>query len=90
MTAILLTYDLKKPGQDYGALHDAIKSLGTWWHYLESTWIVSAPGLTPQRTFEVVRPHLDTTDHLLALDVSHDAHQGWLPTAAWEWINQHL
>lgn len=38
----LITYDLKKPGQDYSNVHDAIKSCGTWWHYLESTWLVDS------------------------------------------------
>ena len=36
----LVTYALKKPGQDYKDIHEAIKSCGTWWHYLESTWLL--------------------------------------------------
>lgn len=36
----LVTYDLKQPGQDYSGVHEAIKSCGAWWHFLESTWLV--------------------------------------------------
>lgn len=38
--SILVGYDLNRPHQDYGDLIDAIKALGTWWHCLDSTWIV--------------------------------------------------
>ncbi len=36
-----ITYDLKKPGKNYDDLYDAIKKLGSWSHYLDSTWLVS-------------------------------------------------
>lgn len=32
-----INYDLKRPGQNYEKLYEAIKSCGTWWHYLGST-----------------------------------------------------
>ena len=35
-----VNYDLKKPGQDYSALYEAIKGCGAWWHFLGSTWLV--------------------------------------------------
>ncbi|WP_209021761.1 hypothetical protein [Nocardioides sp. 503] len=38
MACLLITYDLNTPGQGYTALHDEIKSLGAWWHHLDSTW----------------------------------------------------
>jgi hypothetical protein len=35
-----INYDLKRPGQNYAGLHAAIKELGPWWHYLDSTRLV--------------------------------------------------
>ncbi len=35
-----VTYDLNEPGQDYANLYESIKSVGAWWHYLDSFWLV--------------------------------------------------
>uniref|UniRef100_UPI003FD8692B hypothetical protein n=1 Tax=Desulfovibrio sp. TaxID=885 RepID=UPI003FD8692B len=40
----LISYDLNAPGKNYDQLYDAIKSLGGWWHHLDSTWIVTHAG----------------------------------------------
>lgn len=32
MAALLITYDLNKPGQDYEGLFEEIKSFCAWWH----------------------------------------------------------
>lgn len=41
--AKLISYDLKQPGRNYDDLYEAIKTLGDWWHCLESVWIVKSP-----------------------------------------------
>ena len=41
MGTLLIGYDLDKPGQNYESLFVAIKTLGEWWHYLDSTWLVA-------------------------------------------------
>ena len=49
MSALLITYDLNAPGQKYDDLYQEIKDLGsTWWHYLDSTWVVKTT-LTPDQ-----------------------------------------
>ena len=40
MKSYLIGYDLNKQGQDYETLIEHIKKLGTWWHCLDSTWII--------------------------------------------------
>ncbi len=47
-----INYDLKRPGQDYKALYEAIKTCGDWWHYLGSTWLVDT-SLSAQGIFHV-------------------------------------
>ena len=80
-----INYDLKQPGQNYEALHEAIKSCGVWWHYLDSTWLVDT-NLTAQSIWQRLEPHVDKNDSVLVIGVTRD-HQGWLPQEAWDWIN---
>lgn len=90
MGALLISYDLNKPGQDYDALYDAIKELGSfWWHYLDSTWVV-ATHLTPTVASERLRAVLDASDRLLVINVTNDAYDGWLQQEAWDWLKQHV
>lgn len=81
-----IDYDLKRPGQNYEALHEAIKSFGAWWHYLDSTWMVDT-SLNAAGVWKKLEPHVDGNDYLLVIGVTRD-YQGWLPKEAWDWINQ--
>lgn len=41
MAAYMVGYDLHPSrGETYDELIQAIKRLGSWWHHLDSTWIV--------------------------------------------------
>ena len=79
---LLITYDLKRPGQNYTALHDEIKSAGVWWHHLESTWLIQT-NLTAQNWSDRLKSHLDANDHLLVIQVVNN-YRGWLPKKAWD------
>jgi hypothetical protein len=87
--ALLITYDLDKPGQKYTGLHEAIKSLGTWWHYLESTWIVVS-SQTPGQASDTLTTHIDANDNVLVIDVTNDRYAGWLSQDAWDWLKRHI
>jgi len=80
-----INYDLKRPGQNYSGLYDAIKSCGTWWHYLGSTWLVDT-SLNADGIWKKVQPHVDGNDYVLVIGVTKD-YEGWLPKEAWEWLN---
>lgn len=41
MPVYAISYDLNSPGQNYQNLYEEIKSFGGYWHYLDSTWLVS-------------------------------------------------
>ena len=41
MALLLIGYDLTRPGQNYPGLIEGIKELGSWWHCLDSTWLLS-------------------------------------------------
>ena len=79
-----INYDLNKPGQDYAKLHEAIKGLGPWWHYLDSTWLVDT-NLNADQIWNRLSQHVDKNDFVLVIGVTRD-YSGWLPKDAWEWI----
>jgi len=90
MSAIMIAYDLNSPGQNYSELHKKIKAYGTWAHLLESTWIVSGAGLTPEGVYADLKTSLDDGDHIFTVDITNSARQGWLPKTKWDWIRKNV
>jgi len=69
MTTCLITYDLNRPGQNYNDLFEAIKAIGTWWHCLDSTWIVKS-NLTAVQIRDSLSTKIDKNDSLLVVVLS--------------------
>lgn len=70
MSNILIGYDLNKAGQNYNALITDIQtSFPTYWHCLDSTWIV-VTDLTPTQVRDHLKGHLDANDELLVIDIT--------------------
>ena len=88
MTAYCVSYDLKEAGQNYMALYEELKRSPSWWHYLESTWLICTAENASQLS-ERLRQNLDENDSLLVIHATRD-YAGWLPREAWEWINQYI
>lgn len=80
-----INYDLKRPGQNYEALYEAIKDCGEWWHFLGSTWLIDT-SLRANGIWDRIAPHVDKNDFFLLIGVTSD-YQGLLPQEAWDWIN---
>ncbi len=80
-----INYDLKRPGQNYEPLYNAIKGCGAWWHYLGSTWLVET-NLNAEGIWKRLAPTVDTNDRVLIIGVTKDS-AGWLSKEAWDWIN---
>ncbi len=76
METYLIGYDLNKTGQDYKTLIEKIKeiSTGTWWHHLDSTWIIKSNS-TYVEIRDFLRPYLDNNDELLV--VSLEGNGAW-------------
>jgi hypothetical protein len=81
----LITYDLNTPGKDYSGLHAVIKRLGPWWHYLDSTWLVSTE-LDAMGIWNQIGNKIDENDRMLIIKATRD-YAGWLTSEAWDWIN---
>jgi hypothetical protein len=84
-TVFCISYDLKKPGRNYDALYTALKSFGTWWHFLESTWLVVSYE-SAVHVWNRLAATIDPSDFVLVIEVRRN-YQGWLPKEAWDWIN---
>ena len=63
-----------------------------WWHYVGATWLIC----DPSRSFEYWNAWLsalaETEDgQLLVVQLQPGTRvNGWLPEAAWEWVQAHL
>jgi hypothetical protein len=78
---ILIAYDVHPlRGEGYERLIAELRLLGTWWHHLETVWIVRSQhtiGAISSRLKSLIGPE----DQLLVVDISGD-------TARWIGINQ--
>jgi len=88
MKVFVVSYDLRQPDRDYSGLFDELKKSPAWWHYLESTWLIST-NETANQLYKRLRPHIDNNDLILVIEAGRDR-QGWLPKKAWEWIQKSL
>ena len=84
----VVSYDLRKPGRDYKGLFDELQVSPSWWHYLESTWLIVTTE-SANELYNRLRTHLDQDDSILVIQAGADR-QGWLPKKAWEWIDRNL
>lgn len=82
----LVCYDLNSPGQDYSELHEEIKSYGTWWHHLDSTWIIKS-----SKSAAEIRDHLanyiDSNDELLIVMFGSSWAGRGLPKKGYDWLH---
>jgi len=85
----VIGYDLDRPGQNYPDLFAAIKSFGTWAHYLYSTWIVQTDK-TAVEVRDFLRRHIDKNDKLLVVASAHMAAWAGLDESATTWLKQNV
>ena len=90
MNAILIGYDLNRPGQNYNNLIAALKAYGTWWHGLDSTWIVKTSSSAEQVRNSLLG-HIDQNDRLLVVNITGQA-AAWFgfDQTANTWLQQNL
>ena len=89
MKSYLITYDLRKPGQNYDELYKAIKAIGSWWHCLESNWIVKS-NLSAVQIRDKVSPHIDKNDKLLVAHLSGECAWMGFDTDCSKWLKDNL
>lgn len=83
----LITCNLKTPNWNYTGFYNTIASLGTWWHYIDFTWIIKNSSYTPEQMYNFLAPHLSKNDFILIVEIIPETKRGWLPQDAWNWLN---
>ena len=68
---LFVTYDLIKT-KNYPAVHDAIKSLGSWAKVTESNWYVNSA----QDAAKKVMAAMDNDDKLIVVDATNNSASG--------------
>lgn len=90
MRAVLISYDLNNSGKDYTDVHEYIKGQGTWWHHLESTWILRTEKPVRQIRDEIKAAGLDGDDELLVVELKGAAAWTGFSSRGSEWLKKHL
>jgi hypothetical protein len=87
MAALLVTYDLKKPGQNYKDFHALIKAYA-WARLSESSYAIATTE-QPKTVYDRLAPHLDNNDQLFVMILGQNW-QGLGPQDVHTWLKQHL
>lgn len=66
MNTLIISYDLHQIGQNYAALSEAIRNLGSWCHCLGSTWIVKT-SLNHLQAAKRLEATIDQNDALIVI-----------------------
>jgi hypothetical protein len=84
---IQISYELKRPGQNYESLYTAIKQIsGTWCHPMTSHWFIETT-LSPTQVWNLLASHVDNNDQVLVIKVTNSPrYQGWLKQEQWNWL----
>jgi hypothetical protein len=88
MNVLLITYDLKKPGQGYADFHKVIKSYGAWARLSESSYTVQTDE-EPTTVYNKLASHMDKNDQAYVVNLTRPW-MGYGPQEVNEWLDQHL
>lgn len=89
MQVYSISYDLHKLGQNYTSLYTEIKSLGSWWHCLDSTWLVVTT-LSAVQVRDRLINKIDKNDKLLVTRLSGEAAWQGFESQCSEWLKDSL
>lgn len=89
MSIYTVGYDLNKPGQDYTDLINALKTYDSWWHNLDSTWIIETND-SPVQVRDNLAQYLDKNDELLVAVIAAPAAWSGFNKSASDWLLNHL
>lgn len=91
MPTLMLAYDLKAPGQDYTSLTTYLDTFGTYWHNLDSFWLLKTT-LSAKELGDEVRKRVDSNNRVLVIDVSGRARawRGSFSDSAEAWLRKNF
>jgi hypothetical protein len=87
MTSLLVTYDLKKPGQDYKEFYDVIKSY-SWARLSESSYAIDTEE-SPKTVYDKLSPYIDVNDQVFIIGL-RPSWYGHASEQLYQWLRTHL
>lgn len=91
MAIVLISYDIHPRGSEtHEKVATAIRTLGAWWHHLETTWIIECDR-TPDEIRDALKVHIGSADQLLIVRVPRCA-ASWfgISDSGCRWLEEHL
>lgn len=89
MTAYIISYDLRSPGRNYGALYEALQAFSSYARVLESVWIIQTH-YTPVQVRDHLARFMDASDGLFVAELK----AGWaargIRTDVLDWMKNNL
>ncbi len=82
----VVSYDLSK-SRNYTGLHEALKGYPSWWHYLDSTWLIISQN-DSQQVYRELSQHIDPEDKMLVMEAGKD-YYGWISEHTWQRIERY-
>lgn len=73
----MISYDLKKPGQNYELLYDELKDVFKAKRVLESQWVFERNNTSAIKLREHFRKFIDTNDRLLVIAIGSSYWASW-------------
>jgi hypothetical protein len=89
MNTLLITYNLNRGDDDYAALFEKIRELGTCWHnasQLDSVWFVRTTLSVAQASKKISSAMDADLDAWVVIDITGQDHQGWAAESLWKFI----
>jgi len=87
MAILLVTYDLKKPGQDYTDFLAIIKKY-PYARLSESSYAIQT-NETPENVYKKFVPHMDKTNQIYVVTL-HYPYMGFGPNEVNDWLSANL
>lgn len=69
MATLLVTYDLNKPGKDYGDVLKIVKDQAAWARLSESSYAIKT-NLSPHALYKKFEPYIDNNDQIYIITLS--------------------
>lgn len=86
---LMVGYDLNKSGQNYDKLIEALKAYGTYWHHLDSTWLIRT-SKTCVEVRDQLKALIDSNDELLVAELTGVAAWYGISDSGSAWLKEHL
>lgn len=87
MTTFAVSYDLKRPGQDYPKLWEELERLGAH-RSLESFWLVSVTSTTAKEVHDHLKSFVDTNDAIWVLELTQNHWYSGARGGTNEWLKK--